>query len=124
MSTLFGLLIAVTIIGLISSIVILIVSKLHLGLEVDGFGNAFIAAFIIAIVAGLITWMLSILGVQDSQGFIGGIVHLVISVGALLISARILSGLRIAGLIGAIVASVAIGAVYWLGGLLLGLIVA
>jgi putative membrane protein len=124
MSTLFGLLIAVTIIGLISSIVILIVSKLHLGLEVDGFGNAFIAAFIIAIVAGLITWLLSILGVQDSQGFIGGIVHFVISVGALLISARILSGLRIAGLIGAIVASVAIGAVYWLGGLLLGLIVA
>jgi putative membrane protein len=124
MSTLFGLLIAVTIIGLISSIVILIVSKLQLGLEVDGFGNAFIAAFIIAIVAGLITWLLSILGVQDSQGFIGGIVHFVISVGALLISARILSGLRIAGLIGAIVASVAIGAVYWLGGLLLGLIVA
>ena len=39
--------------GLISGFVIWVVSKLGLGLEVDGFVSAFIAAIIIAAVGGL-----------------------------------------------------------------------
>jgi len=40
-----------------------------------------------------------------------------------MISARLLPGLKVAGFTGALVASIAIGAVYWLGGLLLGMLI-
>ena len=123
MSALWGLLIAVTIVGLISGFVIWIVGKLKLGLEVDGFGSAFLAAIVIAIVAGIITWLLSIAGIQDGSGLIGGIVHLIVSAIVLMICDRFLSGLKVAGFVGALVASIAIGAVYWLGGLVLGLVI-
>ncbi|MCA9950421.1 MAG: phage holin family protein [Anaerolineales bacterium] len=49
-----SLLIGIVIGALISGFVIWVVSKLGLGLEVDGFGSAFIAAIIIAIVGGII----------------------------------------------------------------------
>jgi putative membrane protein len=41
----------------------------------------------------------------------------------LMISSRFLPGLKIAGFIGALVASLAIGSVYWLVGLLLGMLI-
>jgi putative membrane protein len=122
MSTIWGLLIATAIIGLISGFVIWIVGKLGLGLEVDGFSSAFIAAIVIAIVAGIITLLLSIVGIGDGEGLIGGIVHLIISAVVLMISDRFLPGLKVSGFAGALVAAIAIGAVYWLGGLMLGLV--
>lgn len=120
MNTLPFLLLAVVIIGLISAFVIWIVGKLRLGLEVDGFGSAFIAAIVIALVSGVITWLLGLAGIMDGGGLIGGLVHLVISAIVLMISARLLPGLRVAGFGGALLASIAIGAIYWLGGLALG----
>ncbi len=120
MSTLWGLLIGVAIVGSLSGFVIWIVSRLGLGLQVDGFGSAFLAAIVIAIVSGLITWLLSLAGVQDGNGWIGGIVHLMISALILLVCGRYLPGLKVDGFAGALATSIAIGAVYWLGGLLLG----
>lgn len=123
MNTFIPLLIVTAIIGLISGFVIWIVGKLRLGLEVDRFGSAFIAAIVIAVLAGIITFILGIAGILDGGGLIGGIVHLVISAIVLMISSRLLPGLKVNGLSGALVASIAIGAVYWLGGLLLGLLI-
>lgn len=123
MSTLWGLLIAVAIVGLISGLVIWIVGKLRLGLEVDGFGSAFIAAFVIATVAGMITLAVSFAGMMDDGGLVGGIIHLIVSVIMLMIGGRLLPGVKVTSSVGALVASIAIGAVYWLGGLLLGLVI-
>lgn len=123
MNTFVPLLIATVVIGLISSFIIWIVGKLRLGLEVNGFGSAFLAGIIIAFLAGVITLFLGISGFMDGGGLIGGIVHLIISAIVLMISARLLPGFMVAGFGGALVASIAIGAVYWLGGLLLGLLV-
>jgi uncharacterized membrane protein YvlD (DUF360 family) len=123
MNTFIPLLIVTAIIGLISGLIIWIVGKLRLGLKVDGFGSAFIAGIVIAVVAMSITLLLSFSGVQDSEGLVGGIVHLIISAIVLMISDKILPGLKVAGFTGALVASIAIGAVYWLGGLLLGLVI-
>ena len=120
MSTLWGLLIAVVIVGTISGCVIWMVGRLGLGLEVHGFGSAFLAAIVIAVVTGFITWVLSMAGVQDGEGLIGGIVHLMISAFILMVCGRFLPGLKVDGFVGAMAASIAIGAVYWLGGLLLG----
>jgi putative membrane protein len=122
MNGFFGLLIAVAIVWVASGFVIWIVSKLGLGLEVDGFGSALIAAIVIAVIAGIITWLVTILGIQEvGEGLIGGVVHLFISAVVLLVGARFLPGLKVAGFAGALVAAVAIGAFYWLGGQVLGL---
>jgi uncharacterized membrane protein YvlD (DUF360 family) len=81
------------------------------------------AGIIIAFLAGVITLFLGISGFLDGGGLVGSIVHLIISAIVLMISARLLPGFKVAGFGGALVASIAIGAVYWLGGLLLGLLV-
>lgn len=123
MSTLLGLLIGMAITLVIAVLAIWIVGKLGLGLEIDGFGAALLAALAIAVLGGLASWALSLLGVQDGSGWIGGIVHLLISAAVLLLAGRSLPGLRVKGFAGALVAAVAIGAFYWLGGLLLGALV-
>ena len=123
MNTFLPLLVVTAVIGLISGFVIWIVRKLRLGLDVHGFGSAFIAGIVIAVVAMIITMLLGFAGLQDSNGLIGGLVHLVISAIALMISNRLLPGLKVAGFTGALVASIVIGAVYWLGGLMLGMII-
>jgi uncharacterized membrane protein YvlD (DUF360 family) len=120
MNTLVPLLMATAIIGLISGLAIWIVGKLRLGLEVNGFGAAFFTGIVIAFLAGMITLFLGLAGVMDGGGLLGGIVHLVISAIVLLVSSKILPGIHVKGFTGALVASIAIGAVYWLGGLLLG----
>ncbi len=122
MGTILGLLIGVVIGALIAGFVIWIVGKLGLGLEVDGFGSAFVAAIVIAIVGGIITWLLSLVGIEIGSGWIGGIIHLVISAVVLMISDRFLPGLKVAGFVGALVAAIAIGVVYWLLGLVVSLI--
>ena len=121
--TIVGLLIGVVIGALISGFVIWIVSKLGLGLEVDGFGSAFIAAIIIAVVGGIITWLLDLLGMSIDGGWLGALIHLIIAAVVLLISDRLLKGLRVAGFVGALVAAIAIGVVYWALAWLVGLLV-
>jgi len=123
MNTLFPLLIITALLGLVFSLVIWLVSRLGLGLEVGGFGSALVAGILIAFVAGAITVLLGLAGVQDGDGLIGGIVHLITAAVAMLVIARFLPGLRVAGIGGALVAAATIGAVYWLGGLALGMIV-
>jgi putative membrane protein len=123
MSTLWGLMISVIIVGVFSVLAIWIVSKLHLGFEVDGFGNVLLTALAVAIVAGILTMVVGFAGSMDGDGLVGGIVHLVASAIVLIIIARLLPGVRVSGFIGVIVASIAIGLFYWLGGLLLGALI-
>ncbi len=109
-----GLLIGVVIGALISGFVIWIVGKLGLGLEVDGFGSAFIAAIVIAVVGAAVNWLLTVLGISFGGNWLGAVLQLIIAAVVLLISDRFLKGLRVAGFVGALVAAIAIGAVYWL----------
>jgi putative membrane protein len=117
-----GIIVGILIGALVTGLIIWIVGKLGLGLEVDGFGPAYIAAIVIAVVSGIVMWLLGLLGITIGGGLVGAIVHLVIAAVVLLISGRIVSGLRVKGFIGALVAAIAIGAVGWLITLLLGAI--
>ena len=123
MNTLVPFLIVSVLMALIFALVIWIVGKLGLGLDVDNFGAALLAAVVIAVVAGVLTILLSQVGMMDGGGFVGGVVYLLVAAAALLIGGRQLPGLRVAGFAGALVAAAAIGAIYWLGGLLLGQII-
>jgi putative membrane protein len=123
MNTLPFLLVAVVAIGLITGVVIWLVGKLGLGLEVSNFGSALVAGFVAAFASGIAVVLLSLAGIGDGAGLIGGVVYLVVTAATLLLAGRLLPGLTAKGVAGVLVVAVAMGLLYWLGGLLLGRII-
>ena len=107
---------------IVSAVVLIIVSRFNLGLKVDGFGNAIIAAIVIAVVGGVTLWLLGVLGITIGGGLLGAIIYIIIAAVVLLISDKFLSGLTVSGFGGAIIAAIAIGVVTWIIAWLLSLI--
>jgi putative membrane protein len=118
-----GLLVGLLFGALLSAVVIWIVGKLGLGIEVSGFGTAFIAALVIAVINAVVVWLLGVLGVTISGGWLGALINLVIAAIVLLLAGKFVKGLVVKGFLGAVIAAVAIGAVAWLIGWLINLIV-
>ena len=98
----------------VSAIVIFIVGKLNFGLSVAGFGSALMAAIVIALVGGLIAWLLSLFGISLAGGFWAALINLVVAALVLMISDKFLPGMEVHGFGGAIIAALGIGAVGWL----------
>jgi putative membrane protein len=94
--------------------VIFIVGKMNFGLRVSGFGSAFMAALVIAVVGGVVSWLLSIFGISMTGGFWAALINLVVAALVLMISDKFLPGMEVKGFGGAIIAALAIGAVGWL----------
>jgi putative membrane protein len=117
-----SVIVSIVITALIAGFIIWIVGKLGAGLEVSGFGAAFIAAIVIAVVGGIITWLLSVLHITIGGGLLSGIINLIVAAVVLLISGRFVPGLKVKGFGGALIAAIAIGVVTWLLGWLLGVI--
>ena len=117
MGALVGLIVALV----VAAVVLLIVSRLNLGLAVDGFGSAVIAAIVIAIVGAVVIWILGALGITIGGGLLGAIIYLIVAAIVLLISDRFIAGLTVSGFGGAIIAAISIGVVYWIIAWLLGL---
>ena len=117
-----AVILGIVLVALVAGFVIWIVGKLGLGIEVSGFGAAFIAAIIIAIVGGLITWLLGLLNITIAGGWLGAIINLIISAIVLLISGSFVPGLKVKGFTGALVAAIAIGVVTWLLSWVVGLL--
>ena len=107
---------------IIAALVIYIVGRLNLGLTVSGFGAAIIAALVIAIVGAIVYWLLGLLGLTIGGGLLGAIIYLIVAAIVLMISDRFVSGMKVNGFSGAIIAAIAIGVVYWIVSFLLGLI--
>ena len=115
-----GLLIGALLGGLFAGFIIWVVGKLGLGMEVDGFRPAFIAAFVIAILSAVIHWIWqAVFNYTPPAGWGGAIINLVTSAIVLQSAGNWVKGLRVKGFRGAIVASLAIAAVQLLLGLLL-----
>ena len=87
---------------------------LGLGLEVNGLGPAFIAGFAIALVGGVITWLISVRDVGISSGFPRFIINALLGAVLLLIADGFASRLTVNGFAGALVAATAIGVISWL----------
>ena len=115
-----GLIIGVVFAAVISGILIWVVGTLGLGLEVDNIGAAFIAGAAIAVVGGVITWLLSLVNIKAGGGILGAILNILLGAVVLLISDRFIAGLTVNGFTGALVASIAIGAISWLLSMVLG----
>ncbi len=117
---------------LFSAAVIYFVGQMNVGLKVDSFSSALVAAVIIAVLTGIINFLVSSLLVAaniDMTGWVGvviaTIVGLVIAAVVLMMADRLLRGVRVAGFSGAITAAIAIaivtGVAQWLAGWLAGL---
>jgi putative membrane protein len=98
----------------ISAVVIWLVGKMNLGLSVKSFGSALAAAAVIAIVGGLVAWLLGLLGISFGAGLLAAIVALIVAAVVLMISDKFLPGMEVDGFVGAIIAAVGIGVVGWL----------
>jgi putative membrane protein len=109
----FGTLMSVVVYLVVSAVVIFIVGKMNLGLQVKSFGSALLAALVIAIVGGLVVWLLGFFGITLTGGFFAAIVNLVVAALVLMISDKFLSGMEVHGFLGAIIAALAIGVVGW-----------
>ena len=107
---------------LISALVIWIVSRLNLGLTVRGYGAAIIAALVIAVVAGVVSWLLGLLNITIGGGLLGAIILLIIAAVVLMLSDKFVPGMEVKGFKGAIIAAIAIAVVSWIISWLLGLL--
>jgi putative membrane protein len=117
-----GWLITFIIAWLLAALVIFIVGRMGMGMTVDGFVPALIAAAVIAVVATLVNWLLvDVLGLGGGSGLWGAIVSLVVAAVVLLVSDRFVKGMKVNGFGGAIIAAIAIGVVGWLANWLAGL---
>lgn len=109
-----GLLLGLLLSALASALILWIVGKLGWGMEVDGFGAAFLAAIIMAVFSAILYWVLGMFDFVPHSGWLGALVHFVTSAVALLLSARVVKGLRVNGFFGAVVAILGMGLVGWL----------
>lgn len=107
---------------LVAAVIIWIVGRLNLGLSVDSFSSAFIAAIVIALVGGVLAWLLSLLGITLGGGFLGAIISLVVAALVLMFSDRFIPGMKVKGFTGAIIAALGIGVVGWFINWLLSLL--
>jgi putative membrane protein len=105
---------------LLNAFVIWIVGKLRLGLTVSSFAWAILAAIVITVLASIITVTLAMLGITIGGGLMGAIVTVIVAAAVLLVSDKLLKGLKVAGFGGAIVAAIAIAALSWLLAQLMG----
>jgi len=98
---------------LASALVIWIVGKMNLGMTIDGFMPAIIAAIMIAIISVGATWLLNLLGIGGG-GWLGSIISLIVAALVLLLADKFVPGMRVNGFVGALVAAIAIAVVAWL----------
>lgn len=106
----------------IGAVILIILSKLGLGLTVDGFGPAFIASAVITVVSAVVTWLLGLIGIGvGGAGLWGALVTLVVAAVVLMISARIVPGMKVNGFVGALIAAIGYGIIVWLFQWVIGL---
>jgi putative membrane protein len=110
----FGTLISIVVYWVVAALVIFIVGKMNLGLTVKSFGSALIAALVIALVSGVLGWLLGLLGISFGTGLLAALVNLLVAAVVLMVSDKFLGGMEVHGFMGAIVAALAIGVVGWL----------
>jgi len=118
---LLAILIVLVIASPIYALIIWLVGKLRLGLEVSGFGAAFLAAVVIVLLNSLVILLLGAIGITLEGDLLAVIIQLVIAALTLMIADRIVKGLYVKGYKGALLAAAAIAAVGWLISWVVGL---
>lgn len=88
-----------------------LVSRLGLGLTVMGFRQALIAALVIALLSAAVQGVLAVTGLRSpTPNLLGALLALLVAAAVLLAADRLLSGLSVEGVGGAIVATISVAA--------------
>ena len=123
-TTILGVALTFALVWAVGAVVLMIISRLGLGLTVEGFGSAFIASAAITVVSAIIIWLLGVIGIEIGNAtWLGALVSLVVSAVILLVSDRFVKGMKVNGFVGAIIAAISYGVITWLFQWLVGLIV-
>ena len=109
-----GFIIGILLGAVFSAIILWIVGKLNLGLEISGFGAAFIAALAIAIIWAVILWTWGMMGYSPGAGIGGAVVNVVTAAVVIYAAGTFVPGFKTRGFSGAIIAAIAISVVNWL----------
>jgi putative membrane protein len=108
----------------LGAVILMVISRLNLGLTVESFGAAFIASIVISFIGGIATWLLTLIGFPfDNIKLIGALLMVVVAAVVLMISDRLLKGLKVNGFAGALIAAVAYGVGVFLINWVIGLFV-
>jgi uncharacterized membrane protein YvlD (DUF360 family) len=91
------ILIVLVIASPIYTLIIWLVGKLRLGLEVSGFGTAFLTALVIVFLNSAVTLALGAAGITLEDDLLAVFIQLVIAALILLIADRIVKGLYVKG---------------------------
>lgn len=112
--SLLGAIIGLVFTTIIAGIIIWIVGKSGLGIEVTGFGSAFMTGFVIALLWLFATFLWNLIGYTPAGGLAGAITHLILTAGFLYAIRNTISGLTVKGFTGALIAAAAIAIITWL----------
>jgi putative membrane protein len=115
-----GWMVGILIATLVSAVVIWIVGQLNLGMSVKGFGAAFVAALVIAVISAGAQWLLWELNIYMPGGVGGTIINVLVAAVVLLLAGNVVQGMKVRGFSGALVASVAMAVVGWFVGQVVG----
>lgn len=120
-----GIIIGALVGAIFSGFVLWIVGKLGWGIEVDGFGPAYIAAVAIAILSAVVHWIWqAVFNYTPPVGLAGAVSNLLVAAILLQFASGWIKGLRVKGFSGAIIAALAVAVVAWVIGLILNAFVA
>ena len=111
MEATFGWMLGILIATLVSAVVIWIVGQLNLGMSVKGFGAAFVAALVVAVISAGAQWLLWELNIFVPGGLTGTIVNVLVAAVVLLLAGNVVQGLKVRGFSGALIAAVAMAVV-------------
>jgi uncharacterized membrane protein YvlD (DUF360 family) len=109
-----GLVTGIAFSAALSGVMIWLVSLLGLGLKVDGIVPAFVAGIAIALMGGLITWLLGRLKLSIPNGLLRFVVNALLGAVVLFFGASLIPGLTVNGFAGALLAALAIGVMSWI----------
>jgi putative membrane protein len=106
----FSTILAWALVWAIGALILMVVSRLGMGLSVDGFGPA--------------TWLLGLIGISvGGPGLLGAIVTLVVAAVVLMVSASFVKGMKVNGFGGAVIAAIAYSLIAWLFQWVIGLFI-
>lgn len=111
MNATIGWMLGILIATLVSAVVIWIVGQLNLGMSVKGFGAAFVAALVVAVISAGAQWLLWELNIYVPGGLAGTIVNVLVAAVVLLLAGNVVQGLKVRGFSGALIAAVAMAVV-------------
>lgn len=114
-----GAIIGLAISTVVAGLLIWLVGKLGLGIEVDGFGPAFLTGFVIGLAWLFATFLWNLIGYTPAEGIAGAITHLILTAGFLYAFRNSISGLRVKGFTGALIAAAAIALITWVASFVL-----